>query len=97
MQVISGRARRVLVYTLALLLAPCPAMPFIPGTREFAAGVLVSGIILSVASYQVFRGELRVATRPLLGYKLLAASFITLLAGLALLAGASAYLAGIYS
>jgi hypothetical protein len=92
----SGRTRRVLVYTGALLLAPCPAMPFIPGTRDFAAGILVSGIILSLASYYVFRGELGAARRPLLGHKLLAASFITLLAGLALLAGASAYLLGIY-
>ena len=88
----SGRAKRVLVYTVGLLLAPLPVMPFAKGTREFLYGVAACGAALSLASLYVVRGELRFRRRGALGAKLLAASFITLACGLALLLGALVYL-----
>jgi len=88
----SGRAKRVLVYTACLLLAPLPVMPFAKGTREFAYGVAACGAALSLASLYVVRGELRLRQRGLLGAKLLAASLITLGFGLALFIGAVLYL-----
>ena len=82
----SGRARRVLVYTGALLLAPMPVMPFVKGTREFALGVLACGLILGAGSFYAARGEWRVRPRSLVGNKLLAASVITWLFGISLVA-----------
>jgi hypothetical protein len=90
---ISGRAKRVLVYTIALLIAPVPVMPFEKGTREFAVALVVCGAILSGASFYVARGEWRLSHRSLLGNKLLASSIITLAFGVALLAGSIFYLA----
>jgi len=90
--VISNRGRRVLVYTAALLLAPLPLMPFAQGTREFGWAVAACGVLLTAASYYVARGEWRLGHRGLLGNKLLAASLITLLFGMALLAGSVVYL-----
>ena len=92
---ISGRGRRVLVYTAALLLAPLPLMPFAPGTREFAWAAAACGVALWAASYYVARGEWRLRHRGLLGNKLLAVSLITLLFGMALAAGAFVYLSGV--
>jgi hypothetical protein len=92
---IGGRGRRVLVYTAALLLAPLPAMPFAPGTREFAWAVGACGAALAAASYYVARGEWRLRHRGPLGNRLLAASLITLLFGMALAAGAVVYLGGV--
>lgn len=89
---LSGRAKRVLVYTASLLLAPMPVMPFEKGTREYALGVMACGTILSFASFYVVRGELRLRARGLLGNKLLAASLITLLFGLFMLLGSIVYL-----
>ncbi|HEV2704796.1 MAG TPA: hypothetical protein VGV59_02670 [Pyrinomonadaceae bacterium] len=87
----SGRARRVLVYTAGLLIAPMPVMPFVPGTREFAWSVIACGVILSAASFYVARGEM---SRPhdLLGYKLMASSLMTLVFGLSMVLGAIVYL-----
>ena len=91
----SGRARRVLVYTASLLAAPLPMMPFERGTNEFALGVLPCGLVLSLASFYVFRGEAALRARGLLGNKLLAASLITMLFGVSLFLGALVYLGGL--
>ena len=88
----SGRAKRVLVYTVALLTAPLPVMPFEKGTREFALAVAACGLVLSLGSFYVLRGELRLKARGLLGAKLVATSVITLAFGAALLAGSVVYL-----
>lgn len=88
----SGRARRVLVYTAALLLAPMPVMPFEKGTREFAWAVVACGAVLALASFYVARGEWRLKHRGLLGDKMLASSLITLLFGVLMVVGAVVYL-----
>ena len=88
----SGRGRRVLIYTAALLVAPLPAMPFEWGTREFALGVLVWGAALGLASFYVARGEARLKARPLVGTKMLIASLITLLFGALMVVGSVAFL-----
>lgn len=88
----SGRAKRVLVYTLALLGAPMPLMPYVPGTREFALALSVCGAILAAASFYVARGEMRLASHGLLGYKLMASSLITFVFGVSLLVGSIVYL-----
>ena len=88
----SGRGRRVLVYTAALLLAPMPVMPYEKGTREFAFALIVCGAIVAHASFYVARGEWRVKPRSLLGDKLLAASLITFLFGASLVVGSFVYL-----
>jgi hypothetical protein len=85
----SGRGKRVLVYTAALLCAPLPVMPYAPGTREFAAAVSACGAVLVAASFYVARGELRLRARGLVGTKLLASSLITLVFGLGMLVGAT--------
>ena len=89
----SGRGKRVIVYTAALLVAPLPAMPFERGTREFALAVLAWGAALGLASLYVARGEARLRARSLLGAKLLAASILTLLLGALLIAGSVVFLA----
>lgn len=89
---ISGRAKRVLVYTVALLTAPLPVMPYAVGTREYALALAACGAILSLASFYVVRGESKLKARGLLGNKLLASSLITLLFGVGLLLGAIVYL-----
>jgi hypothetical protein len=89
---LSGQAKRVLVYTAALLLAPIPVMPFERGTREYALAIMVWGAIMSLSSFYVVRGQLRVKQRSLLGNKLLAASIITLLWGMAVFVGSIVYL-----
>lgn len=88
----SGRARRVIVYTATLLCAPVPLMPFEKGTREFAVALLVCGAALSGGSFYAARGEWRERFRPLVGTKILVSSVITLLVGVSLVAGALAYL-----
>jgi hypothetical protein len=89
----SGRAKRVLVYTASLLVAPMPVMPFVKGTREFAWAVLACGVILSVGSSYAARGEWKVKPRSLVGDKLLAASAITWLFGAGLVAWSAVWLA----
>ena len=89
---ISGRARRVLVYTASLLVAPLPAMPYERGTREFAFALAAWGAVTTLSSLYVARGELRLRHRGLLGDKLLATSLITLACGASLLVGAAVYL-----
>lgn len=89
----SGRGKRVLVYTAALLVAPVPVMPFERGTREFALVVLACGAVLGLASFYVARGEARLKARSLLGKKMLAASVITLLFGALLVVWSVASLA----
>ena len=88
----SGRGRRVIVYTAALLFAPLPVMPFERGTREFALAVLACGAALGLASLYVARGESRLKARSLLGNKMLAASLITLLFGALLVVGSVIFL-----
>ena len=88
----SGRGKRVIVYTAALLLAPLPVMPFSKGTREFALAVLACGTVLGLASFYVARGEARLKARSLVGTKMLAASIITLLFGALMVVGSIAFL-----
>ena len=88
----SGRAKRVLVYTATLLTAPMPVMPYVKGTREFAFAIMACGAILTLSSFYVVQGEMRVKPRPLVGNKLLAASLVTLLFGASLLIGSIVYL-----
>ena len=88
----SNRAKRVLVYTASLLLAPLPVMPFEPGTRECAWSLVPCSIILSLGSFYVARGELRAKARDMLGMKLIGASTVTLLFGLAMFVGTLIYL-----
>ena len=82
---ISGRTKRVLVYTASLLLAPLPVMPYVRGTREYT--VAVCGSNLTLSSLYVVRGEARLKARSLLGNKLLAASLITSVFGMLMLLG----------
>ena len=89
---VSGRARRVLVYTASLLASPLPVMPHEKGTREFALALAACGVVLSLSSLYVARGELRLKSRGLLGNKLLASSLITLVFGALLLLGSVVYL-----
>lgn len=88
----SNRAKRVLVYTASLLLAPLPVMPFEKGTREFAWSLVPCSIILSLGSFYVARGECRSKGRDLLGMKLIGSSVITLLFGVSMLVGTLVYL-----
>ena len=90
--VISGRAKRVIVYTASLLIAPIPVMPYEKGTREFVLAIIVCSIILILSSFYVVRGEMRLTSRSLVGNKLLASSLITLLFGIVMLGGAIVYL-----
>ena len=88
----SGRGKRVLVYTAALLLAPMPLMPFAGGTREFALAGVACGTALALSSLYVARGEWGLEHRGLLGTKLLAASIITLAFGTGIVVWALSYL-----
>lgn len=83
----SGRAKRVLIYTISLLTAPMPLMPFEKGTREFVMALMVCGLILTLSSFYVVKGEFRVKSRPLYATKMLIAAIFTLVFGLCLLAG----------
>lgn len=89
---LGGRARRVLIYTASLLVAPMPLMPFAKGTREYALAGAACGAILALSSFYVLRGELRLKARGTLGDKLVAASLITLVFALSILAVSIAYL-----
>lgn len=88
----SGRGKRVLVYTLTLLTAPMPVMPFERGTREFASAVIVWGTLLALSSFYTARGEMKLKARPLVGTKLLIASLFTLPLGIFLVVWAIIYL-----
>lgn len=88
---ISGRAKRVIVYTVSILIAPIPIMPFEKGTREFVLAILGCSIILILSSWYVARGEMKISPRSLLGNKLLATSLITLLFGMVMLVGSIVY------
>ena len=81
-----------MAYTTSLLTAPVPIMPFEKGTREFALAVIACGVLLSLSSFYVVKGEIRLKPRSLLGAKLLAAAAITLLFGLSMTVGATVYL-----
>ncbi|HVG34628.1 MAG TPA: hypothetical protein VM911_16285 [Pyrinomonadaceae bacterium] len=89
---INGRAKRVLIYTASLLIAPMPVMPYERGTREYALAIVACGALLSLSSFYVARGEAKLKHRSLLGNKLLAASLITLLFGMLMLLGSILYL-----
>jgi len=67
-------------------------MPYEKGTREFALALIACGVTLSLASFYVVQGEMRLKARGLLGNKLLAASLITLLFGMSLVVGSILYL-----
>ena len=88
----SGRAKRVLTYAVALLVAPLPVIPWERGTPEFALSLVPCGLFLTFVSFYVLRDELRPATRGLLGFKLVAATLVTLLFGAGLVVGAAVYL-----
>jgi hypothetical protein len=87
----TGRAKRVFVYTAALLSAPLPLMPWERGTRESVVALVPCGLVLALGSLYVLRGELG-GPRGLLGNKLVAASSITLLFGASLVVGSAVYL-----
>ena len=80
------RTRRMLVYTLALLMGFIPMMPFERGTRAFALAGLVSGAIIAAAGIYVIRGERDARWRPMWARKLLAAAWVTTIAAVILLA-----------
>ena len=88
----SGRAKRVLIYTAALLIAPMPIMPYEKGTRAYVFAIMTCGLILALSSFYVAQGELKIKPRGLLGNKLLASSIITLLFGGLLFVGSILYL-----
>jgi hypothetical protein len=90
--VISGRAKRVVIYTASLLIAPLPIMPYEKGTRNFALAVLACGVIISMSSFYVVEGERRLKSRSLLNLKLLATASITLLFGLFMSIGSVVFL-----
>jgi hypothetical protein len=48
---------------------------------------MACGAIVTLSSFYVAKGEIKIKPRPLVGNKLLAASLITLLFGMALLVG----------
>ena len=87
----SGRAKRIFVYTLALLTAFMPAMPFERGTPAFALSLVPSGLFIALASAYVLRGELGYSSHGLLGMKLIVTTLITLVLGVALAAGSLVY------
>ena len=89
---ISGRAKRVTIYTASLLIAPLPVMPYERGTREFALALIACGVFLTLSSFYVVDGERRLKARSLVGNKLLVASIITLLFGLTMALGSIVYL-----
>lgn len=88
----SGRAKRVLVYTASLLAAPLPVIPQAKGTRGYLLSLAACGLVVTLGSLYVARGELSLRPRGPLGNKLVASSVITLLFGAALLAGSVVYL-----
>jgi hypothetical protein len=90
--VISGRAKRVVIYTASLLIAPTPIMAYEKGTRDFALAVLACGVIFSVSSLYVVGGERRLKSRSLLNLKLLATASITFLFGLFMAIGSMVFL-----
>lgn len=85
-------AKHVIVYTAALLGATLPVMPYVKTTREFALALVVCGVVLSLSSFYVARGELKLKARGLLGNKLAASSIITFLFGISIFVGAIIYL-----
>jgi ABC-type Na+ efflux pump permease subunit len=88
----SGRAKRVLVYTTSLLAAPLLVMPFQKGTHEFARALIACGAALTLSSFYVVHGEIGIKSRSLLGNKLLAASLMTFLFGMSMVVGSILYL-----
>ena len=88
----SGRGKRVLIYTASLLVAPMPMMPFAKGERGYVWAIMACGFILSLSSFYVVQGERKFKNLSLLGKKLLATSLITLLFGLSLFVGSLIYL-----
>ena len=80
----TGRAKRVLVYTATLLLTPIPLMPFERGTRGFALMLVACGVALALGSFYVVRGEWPRVNRPLAATKMLAAACLTLFFGVML-------------
>jgi len=82
----------VVIYTASLLIAPMPVMPYEKGTKEFALALSACGVILALSSFYVVTGEKRLKARSLVGTKLLATAFITLLFGLAVTLGSIVYL-----
>ena len=89
---ISGRAKRVTVYTASLLIAPLPVMPFERGTREFALALIACGVVLALSSFYVVVGEGKLKARSLVGTKLFLSAIITLLFGLTMTLGSTVYL-----
>lgn len=67
-------------------------MPYEKGTREFALAIMACGAVVTLSSLYVVQGEIKIKLRSLVGNKLLAASLITLLFGMAMLVGSMVYL-----
>jgi hypothetical protein len=79
------RSRRVLVYTLSLLLGFMPLMPFEPRTREFQFALIATCAILIVSGLYVIRGERMEKSRPMYAVKLMIAATITTFAAIVVL------------
>lgn len=88
----SERAKRILVYTVALLAVPLPVIPFERGTPEFALTLVPCGLFIAAASFYVLRGELQLRSHGLLSLKLIVTTLITLAFGLALATGSVVYI-----
>lgn len=69
-----------------------PIMPYEKGTRAFVLAILACGVILTLSSFYVVQGELKIKHRNLLGNKLLVSSIITLLFGGLLILGSILFL-----
>ena len=79
------RSKRVLVYTLSLLLGFMPLMPFEPRTRAFHLALVVTCTILIASGLYVIRGERREKSRPMYALKLVIAATITTLTAVVVL------------
>lgn len=85
--------RAVIGYTATLLLAPTVVTPFVPGTSPFALAAAVAGALLAAASVGVLWAVAGVpGTRTSAWTRLRIAAVATAVLGLAVVAGAVAWL-----
>jgi hypothetical protein len=89
---VTAASRRVLVYTLTLLVSPMPAMPFVRGTRPFVLSLLACALMLMAGSYYAVRGEFGRRGRPLYATKMLIAAVMTLTFGAGIFVGSLVWL-----
>jgi hypothetical protein len=68
------------------------AMPYSKGSREFPFAIMGWAAVMILSSAYLLHGELKLKSRCLLGYKLLATSLITLLFSVSVLVGCIVHL-----